>query len=352
MLCHHLEVKHKDKTKEPLEAMEYIQEELKSLLYFADTPWPMSWRPSVVHAVLRDDTDRLHQLLICKYARTQTLDFHVEDETPLTKAVSTGQLHTVKTILCKGAIYSTDFPNKDGKTPLMIAAGCGYKDICRLLIPLGADPNYENMFNHTALNEAVQHGQTEVASYLFEQGANLSISTIESAMLINDRFAAEILKLSLHYQKHPKLRFPIGTVIDLAIRGGENFAIFTLRQGFYPQKETRVHGPYVSLFHKSAKYGYVKLMSVLAELNLQLLQEEWLIQKQYSALPLLPQDYIVWLNEYRKQVPSLFKLCKSTILAQLSIRNEYYKANVNVLPLPKCLKSYLLVTESVYNHTV
>ena len=318
----------------------------------------------MLNAASMNYTDELHQLLTCQYASTETLDFRGcnDSETPLTSAVLGGQYRTVEQLLWSGA--SPDFPNKNHETPLMIAAANSnefqnYKDICDLLLHHGADPNASNKYDTTALKEAVSHRNTEVATCLLEHGAKVNFYDITSTIFQNE---PQTLKLLLDYVHHQNVRIPLPRLLDLAGSASteqcamiDDFAMITLQQGYYPPRETIMRYPFVSFFHESAHYGLVKMMSVLAELNPQFLQEGWLIQKRvpWRVRKISGHmDYILSLQEYRKQVPSLSKLCKSTILAQLSAHDGYYKANVNFLPLPKCLKSYLLVTESVYNHTV
>ena len=336
--------------------MEDISEDMRNLLSIADDYlvendiflWPMSWRSSVVKAISIRDTDRLHKLVTCKYANTQTLDFYCDSvNTPLTKAVSSGQYQAAKILLQNGS--SVDFPNKDDETALMIAARDGCKHTCSILVHYGANPNARNRYGGTAMNKAARNGKPNVAMFLLEHGATLNYSIIECAMLGSQ---TRILKLLLEYRLCPNIRFPLETVLDFAIdKHSECCAVTTLEQGYYPKKGTK-HNLYRSFFYKSAKNGLVKLMSVLVELNPQFLQEDWLIRKVYFRALEPHQNYMSWLNEYRKQVPSLSNLCKSAILAQLSAHDEYYTVNVNVLPLPKYLKSYLLATESEYKHTL
>ena len=57
------------------------------------------------------------------------------------------------------------------------------------------------------------------------------------------------------------------------------------------------------------------------------------------------QTFISWLTEYRKQPPSLVKLCRYTILSQL---DSFYMPKIDALPLPKSLKAFLKAVESAY----
>ena len=185
-----------------------------------------------------------------------------------------------------------NFPNKADETPLIIAArhddDC--KDICDLLLHHGADPNARNRYDNTALKEAVLYGQTEVATFLLEHGAKPGFSTIKYAISNKE---PRILKLLLDYGQHQNLRFPLPIVFSLAISViNEDCAMITLEQGYYPKKEV-INDPCVSVFHQSAKYGCVKVMNILVELNPQFQQVDWLIQKQFPwALSFMHQDYI------------------------------------------------------------
>jgi serine/threonine-protein phosphatase 6 regulatory ankyrin repeat subunit B len=61
-----------------------------------------------------------------------------------------------------------------GKTPLMMAAAKGNREICRLLIEAGADVNLADVWGGTPLQEACYWGHLAVAGLLLKSGAGIN----------------------------------------------------------------------------------------------------------------------------------------------------------------------------------
>ena len=99
------------------------------------------------------------------------------------------------------------------------------------------------------------------------------------------------------------------------------------------------------MLYIAADNGFVELMCLVIALNPQVLQEDWLVQKDFPAKLMQHEDIIQWLVEHRKHPASLQQLCKSAILSQLG---TFYVPNINPLPLPKLLKTYLQGIEPPY----
>lgn len=110
--------------------------------------------------------------------------------TPLLRAAKGGDVEAVKLLLKYKADYK--FPNDQGVTPLMAAAGMGHganptrgrfktdaegAECARLLIEAGADVNHaEERTRQTALHAAAQHGWVKTVQLLADKGADLEFA--------------------------------------------------------------------------------------------------------------------------------------------------------------------------------
>ena len=296
-----------------------------------------------MEAIERDDAEFLTEVL--SSAKEHTLDFIHSIYTPLTRSTLLRRHAILEQLLQAEAIV--DFKDRAGWTPLMLAAGHGDVHSCQILLNHGADVNAKNG-SETALQHASYGGAYEAACLLLEHGAQPWDTSNLWNNFRNSPFAAAILwdkcniiKLFLTYFNERDIQLPLETLITLAIdRYSENCAIIFMEQGIYLDHKSLQTN---SLFHMAAENALMKLMSFLVELKPQFLQEEWLIQKKIPRDLQKHKNYTVWLMEYRKQVPSLQKLCKSSILSQLG---SYYKPRIAELPLPRSLKKYMCLLES------
>ncbi|KAF2632351.1 ankyrin [Macroventuria anomochaeta] len=87
-----------------------------------------------------------------------------------------GCLDVVELLLEKGA---KSIANKDGSTPLNIAASYGQLKVVELLLNKGADLSLANNNGRTPLSSASFHGHVEVAKLLLEKGAYNASSGLE-----------------------------------------------------------------------------------------------------------------------------------------------------------------------------
>ena len=86
----------------------------------------------------------------------------------------------MEALLTAGA--NKDAPDKNGATPLHLAAKKGQKEIVEALLTVGADVNAKDNLNHTPLHFAHKRGHKEIAEALLTAGANAEIAKD----LIND----------------------------------------------------------------------------------------------------------------------------------------------------------------------
>lgn len=87
-------------------------------------------------------------------------------------AVERGNLSEVSRLLEKGA--NPDLPNKEGYTPLMIAAQEKNLKMAELLIEVGAKLDLRNRFGETAIMLASYQGFTEMVKLLYIRGAEIN----------------------------------------------------------------------------------------------------------------------------------------------------------------------------------
>ena len=306
-------------------------------------------------AIDRGDADSLTKIL--SSSEEHTLDFIHSSScmpTPLTRSTLLHHHAIMKQLLHAGA--SVDFKDGAGWTSLMVAAYLDDVHSCQILLNHdGADVNAKNgsetALFHTSYNGIIEDANDAACLLVVDYAAQPCASNLQLNLWRNfgtSAFATAIsfhayeqVKLFLTYFNEQDIQLPLESLIRLAIKkSSEDCAIIFLEQGIYLDHKSLQTN---SLFHMAAEKGQMKLMSFLVELNTQFLQEEWLIQNKIPRRLQKHKNYTVWLMDYRKQVPSLQKLCKSSILSQLG---SYYKPRIAELPFPKSLKKYMCLLES------
>ena len=95
-------------------------------------------------------------------------------DSPLTKAVTAGDLQTVRALIKAGA--DVNAPSGDGSTPLLWAAHNSNDDIARALIAAKASVDVANDYGITPLLEASKTGDAAMMELLLQAGANPSLA--------------------------------------------------------------------------------------------------------------------------------------------------------------------------------
>ena len=78
-----------------------------------------------------------------------------------------------------------------GHTPLFCAAEKGHLYIVKMLITEGADVNFKDCTNVTALHGAANNGHEEVCKYLIEKDANLEAKDLENRTPLHHAVAGD-----------------------------------------------------------------------------------------------------------------------------------------------------------------
>ena len=293
--------------------------------------------------------DKLLESATKQHASDKCLDFMVGECTPLMLAVCLKKdSHLLEKLLCAGA--NADFGGNNFRTPLLHAASgdSGYKDIVHVLLSHGANVNAMDSSKYQALRYTILSDNLQTASLLLESGAELhhpdqSKSNNFQFVLLWKR--PHLLKFLLHHAEKRGMHISLEILYNMAVNClSEECAILILKQGCYLHPKLSADTlSYRSCFHEASCHDLIKLMGFLLELNPHFMQEDWLVQKDLPADLRLHSDLVSWLSEQRKHPPSLVRLCRSRILAQL---DTYYTQKVTELPLPNALKTFLINVES------
>ena len=97
-------------------------------------------------------------------------DKDIDGETLLYKEAGAGYVKKCNKLLSRGA--NTEIANKNGRTPLSIAAIRGHENVCGVLLKAGAAVDHVSKYNgDTPLYWAAYGGHDKVCELLLEAGA-------------------------------------------------------------------------------------------------------------------------------------------------------------------------------------
>ena len=98
--------------------------------------------------------------------------------TYLMRAVQSNDVAVVKELIARGKDINE--PEKNGDTPLIMAAHQGHTEILKLLLHAGADVNRQGPVNgYTALHDAIHQNHIDTAMAIIEAGADVTIKSHE-----------------------------------------------------------------------------------------------------------------------------------------------------------------------------
>lgn len=104
------------------------------------------------------------RLDIAKTLKAEGAEVNRSGWTPLHYATTSNQVEMIKWLVEESAYLDAESPNQT--TPLMMAARSKFRESCKVLIELGADPTYKNQAGLTAAAYADRASDRELADWL------------------------------------------------------------------------------------------------------------------------------------------------------------------------------------------
>ena len=155
--------------------------------------------------LFHSDNEEMIQLLLQSQAEVNAQD--LDGRTTLSTATEVGN-HVMVRLLLEDPRISIDLADKNGITPLHLAAAFKRVDIIEMLIQASADVDAHDYLNSTPLHYAAYGGTPEIVTQLLEAGANDKLA--DNAGWLPVQYA-----LSRHYY-HTALRFGREFLVDVA----------------------------------------------------------------------------------------------------------------------------------------
>lgn len=161
----------------------------------------------------------------------------LEGYTPLTIAVSRGNIWDLKVLIKAGA--DLESTGNHGQTVLHTAASCGRPNLFKILLDAGSKKDAQEGFGKTALHIAVNYGSVEKTKYLIKAGADIEIQDksgerpLQTAVLsdwsiLEDKYTCIKLMLDAGADVNAK-DFYNNTALTLAIKNKYEVCVNMLR---------------------------------------------------------------------------------------------------------------------------
>ena len=122
-------------------------------------------------ACVRGDIAAVDQFV--KQGTSINMELNTDGDTPLTKSIFSRQSDLAVWLIAHGADFEKALRN--GRTPLITAAGCGDMRVVDALLAAGASINRQMNNGATALMYAVSKGFVDVARKLIQKGASTTL---------------------------------------------------------------------------------------------------------------------------------------------------------------------------------
>nr|CAG8446972.1 8683_t:CDS:10 [Entrophospora candida] len=158
-----------------------------------------------------------------------------DGESALYQAAASGSTEVVEILIVAHA--NVELGNKETITPIMIAAYNGHADICRILLDYGrANINYQDKFRKTALMLACYAGRFEAAEVLLDRSADVNLLDQygwTSLMIAAYAGHVEICHLLLHHNADKNIAAKDKTAVILARDVGHH-SVANLIENYVP----------------------------------------------------------------------------------------------------------------------
>ncbi len=133
---------------------------------------PSQGETTALHLAAKSGNRPMIALLLAHGAAVDPLDR--SGATPLLLALAAERSAVLDLLLEAGADPKREYADKDGRTPLHLAARCGRGDLIERLLPETGSPDLRDKRGRTPLAYAVEGGHLEVVEALLARGADAS----------------------------------------------------------------------------------------------------------------------------------------------------------------------------------
>ena len=275
--------------------------------------------------------------------------------TPLIEAVLSGSYKLTDMLLHKGAnvdLKGSCVNDCVRRWPLKVAAYQKRLDMCHLSLEHGATVNHErdssNIVNDL-VSRTTEKGDDywNIAFLLIEYGAEFTPSPLHkyhTDISLRESFFDELYRKGFQIPFEKVLYLTMDSAFDRYVQHVELDAIRILnhpgfRSKLQPSTVNHFH-PFRSCFHMAACKGFARIMWTLIRANpVLMVSETWLKNEDFPPELTKHKDFTSWLSKHAGVFPTLQELSKSAITYHCT------RSKVQKLPLPSCLKDFLLLNE-------